>query len=437
MKKEITVKYFSTNNSDLRYSFKEAVIKGLAPDKGLFFPVSIPKLGTDFFKRLPGLSLPEIGFEVARHFVGDDISDADLKKITEEVLNFPIPVVPIEDGVCTLELFHGPTCAFKDVGARFMSRCLSAFAKQNQEAVTILVATSGDTGSAVANGFLGVEGVDVVILYPAGKVSKIQEQQLTTMGQNITALEVDGTFDDCQALVKTAFGDDDLNAKLSLTSANSINIARLLPQSFYYFYAWAQLQPTDKKVVFSVPSGNYGNLTGGLLAKQMGLPIDSFIASANINKVVPDYLNTGKYEPKASVQTISNAMDVGAPSNFARMMELYQEKHSDIIKDVKGVWFSDEETEDAIADVYNRTKYILDPHGAVGYLGLKKYLNKESEVGIFLETAHPAKFKDTVEKVLNTKIKVPDYLQECLGKEKKSILISKEFSEFKSFLLLK
>ncbi len=431
------MKYFSTNNSDLRYSFKEAVIKGLAPDNGLFFPVSIPKLEDDFFKRLPGLSLPEIGFEVAKHFVGDDISDADLKKITEEVLNFPIPVVQVEEGVNTLELFHGPTCAFKDVGARFMSRCLSAFAKQNQEEVTILVATSGDTGSAVANGFLGVEGVNVVILYPAGKVSKIQEQQLTTMGQNITALEVDGTFDDCQALVKTAFGDDDLNAKLSLTSANSINIARLLPQSFYYFYAWAQLQPNSKKVVFSVPSGNYGNLTGGLLAKQMGLPIDSFIASANINKVVPDYLNTGKYEPKASVQTISNAMDVGAPSNFARMMELYQEKHSDISKDVKGVWFSDEETEGAIADVYNRTKYILDPHGAVGYLGLKKYLNTEREVGVFLETAHPAKFKDTVEKVLNIEVKVPDYLQECLGKEKKSILISKYFSDFKSFLLLK
>ncbi|MBN2596175.1 MAG: threonine synthase [Marinifilaceae bacterium] len=431
------MKYFSTNNKDIRYSFKEAVIKGLAPDNGLFFPVSIPKLNDEFFQRLTELSLPEIGYEVAKHFVGDDISDSDLKKITEEVLNFKIPVVAIEDGINTLELFHGPTCAFKDVGARFMSRCLSAFAKQNQKEVTILVATSGDTGSAVANGFLGVEGVKVIILYPAGKVSKIQEQQLTTMGQNITALEVDGTFDDCQALVKTAFGDDDLNMELNLTSANSINIARLLPQSFYYFHAWAQLQPTSKKVVFSVPSGNYGNLTGGLLAKQMGLPIDSFIASANINKVVPDYLNSGKYEPKASVQTISNAMDVGAPSNFARMMELYQENHADITKDIKGAWFSDEETQEAIADLYSRNKYILDPHGAVGYLGLKRYLNTKSEVGVFLETAHPAKFKDTVEKVLNTEIKVPDYLQECLGKEKKSILISKNFSDFKSFLLLK
>jgi threonine synthase len=429
------VKYFSTNNPEIRYSFKEAVIKGLAPDNGLFFPVSIPKLGTEFFKRLPDLSMAEIGFEVAKHFVGDDIADSELKKITEEVFNFPIPVVPIEEGVSTLELFHGPTCAFKDVGARFMSRCLGAFAKKDQEEVTILVATSGDTGSAVANGFLGVKGVNVIILYPAGKVSKIQEQQLTTMGQNITALEVDGTFDDCQALVKRAFGDDDLNAKLNLTSANSINIARLLPQSFYYFYAWAQLQPTAKKVIFSVPSGNYGNLTGGLLAKQMGLPIDSFIASANRNKVVPDYLDTGKYEPKASVQTLSNAMDVGAPSNFARMMELYQENHAEISKDIKGAWFSDEETEEAIATVYAKDKYVLDPHGAVGYLGLKKYINTQTEVGVFLETAHPAKFKDTVEKVLSIEIKIPDYLKECLGKEKKSISMSSDFANFKSFLL--
>ncbi|WP_372756147.1 threonine synthase [Labilibaculum sp.] len=431
------MKYFSTNNPEIRCSFKEAVIKGLAPDSGLFFPVSIPNLGAEFFKRLPELSMAEIGFEVAKHFVGDDISDSELKKIAEEVFNFPIPVVPIEKGVSTLELFHGPTCAFKDVGARFMSRCLGAFAKKDQEEVSILVATSGDTGSAVANGFLGVEGVKVIILYPAGKVSQIQEQQLTTMGQNITALEVDGTFDDCQAMVKMAFGDDDLNAKLNLTSANSINIARLLPQSFYYFYAWAQLQPSNKKVVFSVPSGNYGNLTGGLLAKQMGLPIDSFIASANRNKIVPDYLDTGKYEPKASVQTISNAMDVGAPSNFARMMELYHKNHAEISKDIKGAWFSDQETEEAIADVYNRTAYILDPHGAVGYLGLKKYLNTQTEIGVFLETAHPAKFKDTVEKVLSSEIKIPDYLKECLGKDKKSTFISSDFSDFKRFLLQK
>ncbi len=429
------MKYFSTNNIELRYSFKEAVVKGLAPDKGLFFPVSIPKLSDAFFKNLPNLSLPEIGFEVAKHFVGEDISDVDLKKITEEVLNFPIPVVAVEEGISTLELFHGPTCAFKDVGARFMSRCLSAFSKKGQEEVTILVATSGDTGSAVANGFLNVEGVKVIILYPAGKVSKIQEQQLTTMGQNITALEIDGTFDDCQALVKAAFADKELNEKLNLTSANSINIARLLPQSFYYFYAWAQMQPTNKKLVFSVPSGNYGNLTGGLLAKQMGLPIHSFIAAANKNKVVPDYLASGKYKPMASVQTISNAMDVGAPSNFARMMEMYQDKHADVIKDVSGAWFTDEETKEAMLDVYNRTEYVLDPHGAVGYLGLKKYFSLKDELGIFLETAHPAKFKDTVEETLNIEIVIPDYLQECLGKEKLNFLINNRFNEFKMFLL--
>lgn len=429
------MKYFSTNNTELRYSFKEAVIKGLAPDKGLFFPVSIPKLPDEFFKQLPNLSLPEIGFQLAKHFVGDDISEFELKKLTEEVLNFPIPLVKVEENVHTLELFHGPTCAFKDVGARFMSRCLSAFAKQNQKEVTILVATSGDTGSAVANGFLGVEGVKVIILYPAGKVSKIQEQQLTTMGQNITALEVDGTFDDCQVLVKTAFSDDELNEKFSLTSANSINIARLLPQSFYYFYAWAQLQPTNKEVVFSVPSGNYGNLTGGLLAKQMGLPISSFVASANKNKIVPDFIESGKYEPKASIQTISNAMDVGAPSNFARMMEMYQEKHSNIIKDVKAAWYTDEQTEEAIIKVYKETEYILDPHGAVGYLGLKRHLNPNNQVGVFLETAHPAKFKDTVERVLSREIEVPEYLQECLQKEKQSFFIKKDFENFKEYLL--
>ncbi|MPQ48934.1 threonine synthase [Marinifilum sp. N1E240] len=429
------MEYFSTNNKDLRYGFKEAVIKGLAPDKGLFFPISIPKLEKEFFDNLPDMSMAEIGFEVAKHFVGEDISHEELKNITEEVFNFPIPLIKIEEGVYSLELFHGPTCAFKDVGARFMSRCLSAFAKQNKEDVTILVATSGDTGSAVANGFLGVEGVSVIILYPKGKVSKIQEQQLTTMGQNISALEVDGTFDDCQALVKQAFADEDLNKKMKLTSANSINIARLLPQSFYYFYILAQLQNRDKDIVVSVPSGNYGNLTGGLLAKQMGLPIKRFVASANKNKVVPDYLEHGNYEPKESVQTISNAMDVGAPSNFARMMELYREEHFEIIKDIKGAWFSDQETEKVMSEVYSNYKYILDPHGAVGYLGLKKHINKENEIGVFLETAHPAKFKDTVEKAIEVEVEIPTYLKECLQKEKNSILIGREYSDLKNQLL--
>ncbi|WP_282125781.1 threonine synthase [Marinifilum flexuosum] len=429
------MKYFSTNNKELRYSFKEAVIKGLAPDRGLFFPIEIPKLSDQFFNELPEKSLAEIGFEVAKHFVGEDINEEELKNICKEVFNFPIPLVRVEEGVYSLELFHGPTCAFKDVGARFMSRCLGAFAKESNKNVTILVATSGDTGSAVANGFLGVEGVNVIILYPKGKVSHIQEQQLTTMGQNITALEVEGTFDDCQALVKEAFANEELNAECNLTSANSINIARLLPQSFYYFYAWAQLQEKNKEVIVSVPSGNYGNLTGGLLAKQMGLPIHNFVAAANRNKIVPDYLNSGKYEPKPSVQTISNAMDVGAPSNFSRMMEIYKEKYSDVIKDLKGAWYSDEETKVIMKEVFDRETYILDPHGAVGYLGLNKYLNKEKQVGIFLETAHPAKFKDIVEDVIEKEVAIPNYLQECLQKEKKCVVIGNEFQDFKNYLL--
>ncbi|WP_321307311.1 threonine synthase [Marinifilum fragile] len=429
------MKYFSTNNKELRYSFKEAVVKGLAPDKGLFFPVNIPKLSDQFFNELPNKSPAEIGFEVAKHFVGEDINEKELKNICEEVFNFPIPLVKVEEGVYGLELFHGPTCAFKDVGARFMSRCLSAFAKESKRELTILVATSGDTGSAVANGFLGVEGVNVIILYPKGKVSHIQEQQLTTMGQNITALEVEGTFDDCQALVKEAFADDELNDKYKLTSANSINIARLLPQSFYYFYAWAQLQEKNKEVIVSVPSGNYGNLTGGLLAKQMGLPIHKFVAAANRNKVVPDYLDSGKYQPKTSVQTISNAMDVGAPSNFLRMMEIYKENYSDVIKDINGAWYSDDETKAVMKEVYERESYILDPHGAVGYLGLNKYLNREKQVGIFLETAHPAKFKDIVEKVIEKEVEIPNYLQECLKKEKKCVVIGKEYQAFKNYLL--
>lgn len=429
------MKYFSTNNKELRYSFKEAVVKGLAPDKGLFFPVNIPKLSDQFFNELPNKSPAEIGFEVAKHFVREDINEKELKNICEEVFNFPIPLVKVEEGVYGLELFHGPTCAFKDVGARFMSRCLSAFAKESKRELTILVATSGDTGSAVANGFLGVEGVNVIILYPKGKVSHIQEQQLTTMGQNITALEVEGTFDDCQALVKEAFADDELNDKYKLTSANSINIARLLPQSFYYFYAWAQLQEKNKEVIVSVPSGNYGNLTGGLLAKQMGLPIHKFVAAANRNKIVPDYLDSGKYQPKTSVQTISNAMDVGAPSNFSRMMEIYKENYSDVIKDINGAWYSDDETKAVMKEVYTRESYILDPHGAVGYLGLNKHLSREKQVGIFLETAHPAKFKDIVEKVIEKEVEIPNYLQECLKKEKNSVVIGKEYQAFKNYLL--
>lgn len=428
------MKYFSTKNKELQYSFKEAVIKGLAPDKGLFFPTRIPKLDEEFFESLPQLSLPEIGYEVAKHFVGDDLSTQELKDITNDALNFKIPVVKLEEGVYSLELFHGPTCAFKDVGARFMSRCLSAFARKNKQEVNILVATSGDTGSAVANGFLDVEGVNVIILYPKGKVSRIQEQQLTTMGRNITALEIEGSFDDCQAMVKAAFADDKLNEKMNLTSANSINIARLLPQSFYYFYAWGQLQALGKDIVVSVPSGNYGNLTGGLLAKQMGLPLKGFVASANSNKVVPDYIATGLYEPKPSVQTISNAMDVGAPSNFERLIEIYKQEHSEVIKDINSSWFTDEETREAMQKVHLDTGYVLDPHGAVGYLGLKKHLETSRETGVFLETAHPAKFKATVEEAIGKKIEIPEYLQSCLEKEKKSIVLSNQYSALKKYL---
>jgi threonine synthase len=428
------VKYFSTKNKELQYSFKEAVIKGLAPDKGLFFPVQIPKLDEEFFKILPQLSLPEIGYEVAKHFVGNDLSEQELKDITTDALNFDIPLVKVEEGVYSLELFHGPTCAFKDVGARFMSRCLSAFAKKSKQEVNILVATSGDTGSAVANGFLDIEGVNVIILYPKGKVSRIQEQQLTTMGRNITALEIEGSFDDCQAMVKAAFADDELNEKMNLTSANSINIARLLPQSFYYFYAWGQLKALGKDIVVSVPSGNYGNLTGGLLAKQMGLPLKGFVASANSNKVVPDYIATGLYEPKTSVQTISNAMDVGAPSNFERLMEIYKQEHSEVIKDINSSWFTDEETKEVMQKVHLDTGYVLDPHGAVGYLGLKKHLETSRETGVFLETAHPAKFKATVEDAIGEKIKIPEYLQSCLEKEKKSIVLSNQYSALKKYL---
>jgi len=321
------------------------------------------------------------------------------------------------------------------VGARFMSRCLNYFAQESDEKISILAATSGDTGSAVAHGFLGIENIEVVILYPSGKVSQIQEQQLTTLGNNITALEIDGSFDDCQALVKKAFQDKDLNKAMKLSSANSINIARLIPQSFYYFYAYGQLKNQNKDLVISVPSGNYGNLTAGLIAKQMGLPIKKFIASSNINKVVPEYLNSGKFENKASIPSISNAMDVGSPSNFDRMMTLYRENHPRICEDLKGASFNDEQTKEAMQKVFENTGYILDPHGAVAYLGLKEKLDTENELGVFIETAHPAKFIDIVEEVIETKVEIPDYLKSCLTKEKSSIKMSANYQDFKNYLI--
>lgn len=427
------MKFYSTNNINNQVSFREAVIKGLPDDNGLFMPESIPVLDASFYKTLSKKSIAEIAFEVAKPFVKEDISDEKLQTIVEETLNFPLPVVNVHDNINVLELFHGPTLAFKDVGARFLARCLSHFSNNSDEKVTVLVATSGDTGSAVANGFLGVPNVDVVILYPKGKVSHLQEQQLTTLGQNITALEVNGTFDDCQRMVKSAFLDKALNQTMKLTSANSINIARLLPQSFYYHWAMAQLSDANN-VVFSIPSGNYGNITAGLLAKAMGLPIKGFVASSNINDVVPKYLASGNFEPKPSKQTISNAMDVGDPSNFPRMTALHNNSWETISQEITGYSFTDSETKDAMKIVFDKYGYVLDPHGAVGYLGLKNYLTENDGTGVFLETAHPGKFADTVEEVIGS-VEIPERLGAYLNKKKISVEISSQFEELKDYLL--
>lgn len=426
------MKYYSTNHKTTPVSFKEAVIKGLPDDNGLFMPERIPELPKSFFNELSELSLAEIGYNVAQPFVEEDIPGSALYDLIEDTLNFDIPLKEVEKGIYALELFHGPTLAFKDVGARFLARCLSHFSGGDQQKVTVLVATSGDTGSAVAHGFLGVENVDVVILYPKGKVSKLQEQQLTTLGQNITALEIDGTFDDCQRMVKAAFLNRELNESMQLTSANSINIARLIPQSFYYF--WAKAQLPDHELIFSVPSGNYGNLTAGLLAKKMGLDIKGFVASSNINDVVPNYLASGKFDPTASKQTISNAMDVGNPSNFYRMLDLYGGDWSNITKEIKGFSFNDDQTRAAMKSVFEQTGYTLDPHGAVGYLGLKSYLESDLATGIFLETAHPAKFKDVVDEVIGN-VDVPQRLAQYMEKEKKSIEMENDFEVLRDFLL--
>ncbi|UII22141.1 threonine synthase [Fulvivirga ligni] len=427
------MQYYSTKREVAPVSFREAVIKGLPDDNGLYMPESIHKLPQEFFNNLRSKSLAEIGLTVAAPLVSEDIPQAELEQIISDTLNFDIPANKVKDNIYALELFHGPTLAFKDVGARFLARCLSYFSKDESQKVTVIVATSGDTGSAVAHGFLGVENVDVVILYPKGKVSYLQEKQLTTLGQNITALEIEGTFDDCQRLVKSAFLDKELNQKMKLTSANSINIARLIPQSFYYY--WAQAQLSGQDLVFSVPSGNYGNLTAGLLAKKMGLAIKGFVASSNANDIVPKYLKTGNYAPTASVSTISNAMDVGNPSNFYRLQEIYGHSWDNVIKDIKGYSFTDAETKEAMKAVHDETGYVLDPHGAVGYLGLQKYLsNNKNVTGVFLETAHPSKFKDTVEEVIGT-VDIPERLAKYASLEKKSKEMSADFNEFKSYLM--
>ena len=431
------MKFYSTNNKSLFTSLKEAVLQGLAPDNGLYMPDHIPVFPKNFFEQLHEKTFQQIAFEVAEKFTGEEIPRDELKKIIQHTIQFDAPLVEIEENISALELFHGPTLAFKDFGARFMSQLLGYFSSQVKREIVILVATSGDTGSAVANGFLGVPGIRVIVLYPSGKVSDIQEKQFTTLGQNITALEVKGTFDDCQHLVKLAFSDNELRDSFFLTSANSINIARLIPQSFYYFYAYAQLKDKQKPLVFSVPSGNFGNLTGGLIAKSMGLPVKHFVASTNVNDVVPEYLNTGKMIPRPSKHTLSNAMDVGNPSNFVRLMDLYHNDFDAVSKDIVGYAFTDAETSAAMQKVSNDYHYTLDPHGAIGYLGLKKYIFQHNgEVnGIFLETAHPAKFKDVVEGAIQQKINLPAALEKFMKGKKQSIQISNEYAEFKKTML--
>jgi len=431
------MKYYSTNSKNTYVTLREAVIQGLAPDNGLYMPEKIPALPKEFFDTIGERSFREIAFDVAKTLIGNDIDTAELKRIVDHTIQFDAPIVEVEKDVYALELFHGPTMAFKDFGARFMSQLLGYFAKEQQKEITILVATSGDTGSAVANGFLGVKGTRVIVLYPSGKVSDIQEKQFTTLGQNITALEIEGTFDDCQRLVKQAFLDQELKERFFLTSANSINIARLIPQSFYYFHAYAQLKDKTKPVVFSVPSGNFGNITGGVLARRMGLPVHEFVAATNINDVVPHYLKTNIYNPRSSNQTMSNAMDVGNPSNFVRLLDLYHHRYDEFKKDMIGYAFTDEETRQAMLKVFRSGKYILDPHGAVGYLGLKKYMDERlnNVSGIFLETAHPGKFKDVVENVLNQNIQLPPTLQKFMQGKKQTIQLGASLQELKNFLM--
>lgn len=431
------MKYYSTNKQSPEVNLQDAVVKGLAPDNGLYMPLEIKQLPTSFYENIEDLSFQEIAYTVADSFFGKSVDANILKDIVYDTLNFDTPVVHVKDNIYSLELFHGPTLAFKDVGGRFMARLLGYFIKkQGQKDVKVLVATSGDTGSAVANGFLGVQGIHVYVLYPKGKVSAIQECQFTTLGQNITALEIDGTFDDCQALVKTAFLDKELNEKLNLTSANSINIARFLPQSFYYFYAYAQLKKRGEtdNIVFSVPSGNFGNITAGLIAKRMGLPIKRFIAANNSNNIFHKYLQTGKYEPKPSIQTIANAMDVGNPSNFARIQDLYQYILPDMEKDISSKWYDDDTIRNIVKGTYKETGYLLDPHGACGYQALKENLQKD-ETGVFLETAHPAKFLETVESIIGKKVTIPEKLKAFMKGEKQSIEMGKGFEDFKQLLL--
>jgi len=442
------MKYYSTNRQAPLASLEEAVVRGLATDKGLYMPERIKQLPKEFFDGIAEMGFQEIAYHVADAFFGEDIPAEELKRIVYDTLAFDAPVVHVDGNIHSLELYHGPTLAFKDVGARFMARLLGHFIKNDNVnehedcnvrqtgEVNVLVATSGDTGSAVANGFLGVEGIHVYVLYPKGKVSAIQECQFTTLGQNITALEVDGVFDDCQRLVKSAFMDAELNAHMRLTSANSINVARFLPQAFYYFYAYAQMkrQGKEDELVICVPSGNFGNICAGLFAHRMGLPIKRFIAANNSNDIFYQYLLTGEYCPRASVQTIANAMDVGDPSNFARILDLYGHSHADICKLISGAAYTDEQIAETLADTYHRTGYLLDPHGACGYRALSEGL-RDGEQGVFLETAHPAKFRDTVEGIIGDEVDVPEKLQAFMRGTKQSVPMTAAFEDFKAYLM--
>ena len=424
--------YYSLHRKSPNTTFKNAVVQGLAKDRGIYFPETITPLSEDFIQNIANFTNQEIAYEVIKQFIGDEIPTEQLKHIIKETVSFDFPLVNIDHNTASLELFHGPTMAFKDVGATFMARCLEYFNRESKEEVTVLVATSGDTGGAVANGFLGAKGVKVVILYPSGKVSDVQEKQLTTLGQNITALEVDGVFDDCQEMVKEAFLDVDIKRKL--TSANSINVARWLPQMFYFFIAYKELQKKNKDLVFSVPSGNFGNICAGIMAQKLGLPIKHFIASTNINDTVPNYLMNGVFEPKASKATISNAMDVGNPSNFIRIRELFNNDLEKLKTTFSSYSFSDDETRESMKNIYSSSGYVADPHGAIGYLGLKKYRLSTNEFGVFLETAHPVKFLDVVKETLSIQVKVPEQIQKVINNKKISIKIS-NYDNLKRFLM--
>jgi threonine synthase len=428
--------YYSLNKQSPIVNFKDATINGQAPDKGLYFPEHIPQVKKDLIANIENYSNEEIAFNVINPYVGETISGKDLQRIVSETVNFTIPLVPVTENIYSLELFHGPTLAFKDIGARFMSRCLGHFVKDNNKKVTVLVATSGDTGGAVANGFYNVEGVEVIILYPSGKVSSVQEQQLTTLGKNILAIEVAGNFDDCQLLVKQAFTDADISKKLFLTSANSINVARWLPQQFYYFFAWKQWADKKNPPVISVPSGNFGNICAGILAHVSGLPVKHFIAACNANNTVPEFLKTENYQPKKAIATISNAMDVGNPSNFVRVLELFHQQLGDLKKIFSSYSITDDETRAALKKVYQQQHYLMDPHGSVGYIALKEYLATHAgDKGMFLETAHPVKFYDVVEPVINEKVAVPAAVAAILNDKKIAIKMGTGYDEFKDYLI--